>query len=147
MVLDSRAANQIWKCYVQFFVCLLCVCVCWCIVCTYSHVTWVKLVIDSRIMPQWQQWPEWISAFVYPFVCVHVGESICLSVCVCVFVLWVRFLCVSFTAKPPLSLTLWVASPHFVPRLLPYLLERQSVGTLIKKALMLISSDMTSWHA
>lgn len=48
-----------------------------------------------------------------------------------------------FAAKLPLDVSR-VASPHFVLRLLQYLLEQQSVGTLVKKVLMLISCDMTS---
>lgn len=77
----------------------------------------------------------------YPFVCVHVGESICLLVCVLALCCVIFFF--FFAAKLPLNVTR-VASPHFVPRLLQYLLEQQSVGTLVKKVLMLISSDMTS---
>lgn len=55
------------------------ICACWCTACTCSHVTWVKLVIDSRIMPQWQQWPQWISEPVYPLVC---GAFVYWCVCV-----------------------------------------------------------------
>lgn len=70
--------------------------------------------------------------FVYPLVRDHVGGSICLSACVfvCAHVCVFEF---DFTAKPPLLLTLWAASPHFVHRLVPYLLEWLSLSTIVRK--------------
>ena len=103
-----------------------CVCVD-CIVCTFSHVTKIKLVIDSGIMPQWQQWLEWISMFVCPFVwpctcgwgllftgvCSAHGLKHFIRVCVCVCV------CV-FTARRPCIL---MPPLFFAPPPAPVLVE------------------------
>lgn len=152
----SPALTALWLVLCMFM--LLCVCVCVdYIVCTFSHVTKIKLVIDSGIMPQWQQWLERISMFVCPFVCpctcgwellftgvcsAHgLKHFICVCVCVCVFCMCVCLLpddpVFSCFALPPLFLSLL---------LLPYSSRRRSVGALVKKVLILINRDMTSWH-